>query len=76
MPYVQLLGVGCDLSTCAQGTYVVEDPRRMCRALEQKLTLNEPLRRTFLDGLREHLEPMEVLHAALKPMEVLDQVRL
>lgn len=55
--------------------YLVEDPRKLRRNLEQRLTLNETLRRSFLDGVREHLEPPEVLHAALKPMTVTGTVR-
>jgi hypothetical protein len=39
------------------------------------LTLNGTLRRSFLDGVREHLEPPEVLNAALKPMTVTGTVR-
>jgi hypothetical protein len=55
--------------------YLVEDPRKLRRNLEQRLTLNETLRRSFLDGVREHLEPPEVLNAALKPMAVTGTVR-
>ena len=53
----------------------MEDPRKLRRNLEQRLTLNETLRRRFLDEVREHLDPPEVLHAALKPMEVTGAVR-
>lgn len=56
--------------------YLVEDPRKLRRNLEQRLTLNETLRRSFLDGAREHLEPPEVLNAALKPMTVTGTVCL
>lgn len=48
----------------------MEDPRRLRRTLEQRLTLNSDLRKNFLAALEEHLQLPDVLHAALKPMRV------
>lgn len=48
----------------------MEDPRRLRRTLEQRLTLNSDLRKNFLAALEEHLQLPGVLHAALKPMRV------
>lgn len=69
---------GCIILNGSAGAeeYLVEDPRKLRRNLEQRLTLNETLRRSFLDGVREHLEPPEVLNAALKPMTVTGTVCL
>lgn len=71
-PFDELLGqAGCTLSSGRDGCeYEVEDPRKLRRLLEQKLTLNGELRASFLAGLQEQLAEVPVLHAALKPMQV------
>jgi hypothetical protein len=55
--------------------YTAGDLRRVRRHLEQKLTLDEGLRRQFLDGMQEHLEAQDVLLAALKPVAITGPVR-
>ncbi|PRW44427.1 Fanconi anemia group D2-like protein [Chlorella sorokiniana] len=62
---------GCQLSEGRDGfEFEAEDPRRLRRLLEQKLTLNSQLRGGFLEGLQEQLAEAAALHAALKPMAV------
>ncbi|KAL4428110.1 hypothetical protein ABPG75_002199 [Micractinium tetrahymenae] len=70
--FEDLLGqAGCCLVSGRDGhEYEVEDPRRLRRLLEQRLTLNAELRSGFLEGLQEQLEDPPVLHAALRPMTV------
>lgn len=78
-PLLQLEACGCRIVSDDTNTnttqYFVEDPRKLRRLLEQRLTLNHTLCRSFLDQTREHLDPPAVLHAALKPMEVTGTVR-
>ncbi|KAL4445301.1 hypothetical protein ABPG77_011126 [Micractinium sp. CCAP 211/92] len=70
--YEDLLGQGgCCLVSGRDGhEYEVEDPRKLRRLLEQRLTLNAELRSSFLEGLQEQLDDAAVLHAALRPMAV------
>ena len=51
--------------------YHVGDPRLLRSQLEQKLTLNETLRRTFLDRFEAHLVSLDLLQAALQPLEII-----
>ncbi|KAL4858754.1 Fanconi anemia group D2 protein [Chlorella vulgaris] len=63
---------GCELSSSTDGCQCqVEDPRKLRRLLEKKLTLNVELRSSFLDGLQEQLSEMPALRAALEPMQVI-----
>jgi len=67
----QLEEAGCVLSldsTDAQIT--VDDSRKLRRHLEQKLTLNEPLRRTFLDTFEHKISSTSALRAALRPVVI------
>jgi hypothetical protein len=71
----QLAEGGCELSSDRNGhEFEVLDVRKLRRQLEQKLTLNAELRKSFLDGLAEVLQDADVLHAALRPMPVLAAV--
>ncbi|PSC75642.1 Fanconi anemia group D2-like protein [Micractinium conductrix] len=70
--YDELLGqAGCGLVSAREGhEFEVEDPRKLRRLLEQRLTLNRDLQAAFMEGLQEQLEDEGVLHAALRPMTV------
>lgn len=74
---LQLELCGCRISRPDTSSieYLVDDPRKFRRNLERHLTLNCAAQSSFLDGIRNHLDPPDSLHAALRPMTVTSKVR-
>lgn len=65
----------CSLTSSREGhEFEAEDPRKLRRLLEQRLTLNAELRGDFVRGLEERLADVSVLHASLRPMTVTGNV--